>query len=173
MDTFLEILKYCIPALIVVLAVWVILRRLLAENENRRDFELRMQVVKHSLPTQLAAYERLTLLIERTKPQSMLNRLSLNGLSVPQLQQMLLQMVRDEFEHNAAQQIYVSQNAWSLIQQSRESLIQLINTVATKMNGANVILFSNALIEIYGSQSQTPSDVALANLNQEVKKICL
>ena len=63
METFLEILKYILPSLVVVLVVWLMLRKGLANEAERRNFELRKQTANQMTPTRLRAYERFTLFL--------------------------------------------------------------------------------------------------------------
>ena len=66
MDIFFEILKYILPALVVLGATYVVLSKQLANEADRRNFELRKLNVNQITPVRLRAYERLTLLLERT-----------------------------------------------------------------------------------------------------------
>jgi hypothetical protein len=68
-----------------------------------------------SYPLRLQAYERMILFLERIKPQSLLTRIPLEGLSVIDLQSIILRDVRAEFDHNAAQQLYISKETWDKI----------------------------------------------------------
>ena len=91
METFLEILKYILPSLVVVLVVWLMLRKGLANEAERRNFELRKQTANQMTPTRLRAYERFTLFLERTKPEAMLLRYdNLSSMTTATLQQKLL-----------------------------------------------------------------------------------
>lgn len=68
-----------------------------------------------SYPLRLQAYERMILFLERIKPQSLLTRIQLEGMSVLDLQSTILRDVRAEFDHNAAQQLYISKETWDKI----------------------------------------------------------
>ena len=109
---------YILPLLIGVIPLFVIIILMMRRQNNERMMDLR----REALPTRLAAYERLTLLMERTKPDVMVLRFDLSNLSVVQVQQLLLTTVREEFEHNMAQQIYVSLELWAMIGTAREKI---------------------------------------------------
>jgi len=170
METFLEILKYTLPALIVLLTAWVILRKMLAEENYRRNFELRKLTVNQLTPVRLRAYERLTLLLERTKPETILLRCdSLPTMTVSALQQKLLEIIRDEFNHNVSQQLYVSTEAWQRILTAKESLIQLVNQCAGQFSPTdNAISLAQLLIQTYAATENTPTDSTLTFLKQEI-----
>ena len=72
-----EILKYCIPALCVLLATWLVMRQFYKAEADKRLWELKRLSQKEISPLRLRAYERLTLLLERTTPEHMLLELNL------------------------------------------------------------------------------------------------
>ena len=162
-----------LPALLIMVVTWFMARHYITAQRLFYEQELRLKNMKIVTPTQLQAYERLTLVLERTKPESMLNRLTFVGLSKQQMQTLLMQTIRDEFEHNMSQQLYVSPKVWYLIKQARESLVQLINTLAEQLpEEVDALTFAKALVQVYAAQETTPTEQALEHLNQEVKQIC-
>ena len=172
MDIFFEILKYILPALVVLGATYVVLSKQLANEADRRNFELRKLNVNQITPVRLRAYERLTLLLERTKPEAMLLRLNLSNLSNFDLQTQLLKTIRDEFDHNMGQQIYVSPEAWTLVMNARESLMRLVNGSAAQVQPSDSAMqLAQSLIQTYAATETTPTDVALNILKQEVKSM--
>ena len=84
-----------------------------------------------SLPLQLQAYERLILLSERISLPNLINRTSQPGLTARDLQQILTQSIKQEFEHNVTQQIYVTPEAWDAVRNLKEQNIHVINQVAS------------------------------------------
>lgn len=68
-----------------------------------------------SYPLQLQACERMILFLERIKPQNLLTRISTLSLSPTELQQTILQEIRAELDHNAAQQLYIGKDTWKKI----------------------------------------------------------
>lgn len=172
MDIFLQILGYTLPALVVFLTTWLVLRKQLDNEADRRNFELRRLSANQITPVRLRAYERLTLLLERTQPEAMILRLDLQGMSNIDLQSKLLQTIRSEFDHNVAQQIYVSPEAWAMVKNARENLVRVINGAAAQVQptGAAVQL-AQKLIELYSSLQTTPTEAALNCLKNEVKTL--
>ena len=65
METFLEILKISIPALLVMLTAWLVIRNMLRDDQERRRQDLLLQTVKTLTPVRLQAYERVVLFLER------------------------------------------------------------------------------------------------------------
>ena len=85
-------------------------------------------------PIKLSAYERLVLFLERTSPDEILNREIENNMSNFELQVKLLRVIREEFEHNVAQQIYVTPKEWQAVVDAKNDILQLINICATPVN---------------------------------------
>ena len=58
MDIALEIIKYTLPALIVFLTAFVLIRGFIRSEEQRREREISESTQKTVLPIRLQAYER-------------------------------------------------------------------------------------------------------------------
>jgi hypothetical protein len=86
---------------------------------------------KNTLPLKLQAYERLVLLAERIAIPNLVGRVNQTGLSAREMQLLMIQTIRQEFEHNITQQIYVSPEAWEAIRNLKEQNILIINQVST------------------------------------------
>jgi hypothetical protein len=80
---------------------------------------------------QLQAYERLILLTERIALPSLVSRVKHEGLTSRDMQGILTETIRQEFEHNITQQIYVSPEAWDSVRNLKEQNIFIINQVAS------------------------------------------
>lgn len=89
------------------------------------------QAPSSTQPLQLAAYERLVILADRIAIPNLISRTSQPGLSKTQMQQLLTQTIRQEFDHNLSQQIYVSADAWEGVRNLKDQNIHLINQVAS------------------------------------------
>lgn len=75
----------------------------------------------------LQACERLTLMLERINVPNLLLRLPAPaGSSAKEYTATLLLTIREEFEYNVTQQIYVSEALWSILLQARDNVSQLI-----------------------------------------------
>ena len=88
---------------------------------------------KPSKHLQLQAYERLILLADRISLTNLINRVSQSGMGVREMQALLVQSIKQEFDYNITQQIYVSQEAWEAIRNLKDQNILIINQVASFM----------------------------------------
>jgi hypothetical protein len=71
------------------------------------------------------------LLADRIALPNLISRTNQPGLNVHEMQHILLQTVRQEFDHNITQQIYVSPEAWDAIRNLKEQNMLIINQVAS------------------------------------------
>lgn len=170
MNFLLEIAKISIPGILVLLAAYYVLRDLLRNAERTRFYEMKKESAKALTPVKLTAYERLALFLERMKPESLLIRTQLPNMTVHELHIVLLNTIREEFEHNVTQQIYVGNDVWLLTRNAKDSLIQLINSIASDMpDDMPALELSKMIIERYNAVNETPIDLALNALKSEVK----
>ncbi len=100
-------------------------------------------------PLKLQAYERLILLADRIALPNLISRSNQPGLSVREMQNLLVQTIRQEFEHNITQQIYVSPEAWDAIRNLKEQNLLIINQVASYLpESASGLDLNKSLIEM-------------------------
>ncbi|MBO4778667.1 MAG: hypothetical protein J5588_09290 [Bacteroidales bacterium] len=141
------------------------------ENENKkRESEQKIENAKITIPLRIQAYERLVLLLERIKPESMLLRVMTPQMTAGLLHQELLITVRAEFEHNLSQQIYVSQESWNAVKLAKDSLVRLINEEAAKIAaGAPATNLSEAILTQTITQQINPIQNALSILKKDAE----
>jgi hypothetical protein len=169
-EFFLELAKLTIPGVMVLIATYYILSNLMKNEEKNRRYALRRESAKNLNPIRLTAYERLALFLERIEPNSLVIRVQQSYMNVRDLQVALLTTIREEFDHNVTQQIYVSNDVWSVTKNAKESIVQLVNSCADNIpDELPSIELAKMILERYGNIEQTPIDVALAILKNEVK----
>ena len=174
MEVLLEILKYTVPALVVFFTVLVMMRNWAKNEESRRKSEFNMHISDEILPIRLQAYERSILLLERISPESMIMRLSRNDYTARQLVQELLTNITSEFDHNIAQQTYMSTEAWEKMKAAKNQVINLINDTAKEVNpDAKGTTLGKLMLERLTELKSPPTQVAIDFLKQEVKTLFL
>lgn len=168
----LEILKYILPSLLVLLATCVVLVVQMRAETARQLAALKREQANVVTPVRLRGYERLALLLDRTVPETMLLNMNLPEMNCLQLQTALLTQIRQEYDHNAAQQIYVSNELWNLVRASKESLLHLVNVCAQNFKQEDPALkFAETLIKTYNYTPDTPTELAMKRLKQEVREL--
>ncbi|MCL2511676.1 MAG: hypothetical protein FWF09_06465 [Bacteroidales bacterium] len=74
----------------------------------------------------IQAYERILLYTERIELESLVMRTFLPDMTVQQLQGALLKAIREEFEHNTTQQLYVTELTWECVKAARTFISSVI-----------------------------------------------
>lgn len=124
-------------------------------------------------PLAIGAYERLTLFTERMKLPTLANRFSVQGLTVRELQVAIANAIREEYDHNITQQLYVKKEIWEAVTKMREQNTFIVNKLATSLPpDAAAIELSRKLIEFDAQNEEaTLNKMILDALQYEVKAI--
>lgn len=171
MDAFIEILKYTFPAALMLLLTYLILSNFVENEENRRRFYLKKELQKKSLPMRFQAFERLTVLLERITPNRLVIRVKPGTMSVGTYRATLVQTVRDEFDYNVSQQVYVSDDCWNHVVSAKSQVISMINKVAATLGPeATAADLSRALIEAEMQADIYPTRAAILLLKHEAAR---
>ncbi len=127
-------------------------------------------IKKEILPQKLQAYERLTLLLERVAPESLVLREQKKGMNSLKFHSHLLKVVRSEFDHNLAMQVYVPDKTWELIENARIELLKLINSSAVSVDPeSSSIELGRVIIENSTGDVKYYFKKALAALKKDVE----
>lgn len=122
---------------------------------------------------QLQAYERLVILADRIAIPNLISRNNQPGLGKTDMQLLLTQTIRQEFDHNLSQQIYVSADAWEAVRNLKEQNIHLINQVASILPAeANGLDLNKRLLDFVLNQPQGSLHTLVQEaISAEAKKI--
>src|SRR5260221_572226 len=131
--TIIDLLMYFIPALLVLGAMFLLIKKFLERDYRLKLIEAKQSMQKDMLPLRLQSYERLVLFLERISPESILMRTNKPNMTSGQLHGELLSTIRTEFEHNLSQQVYMSNPAWAQIKIAKEEIVKIINTASEKI----------------------------------------
>ncbi len=172
MVEILELAKYVVPSLVVFATAYLVLRSFLNNNYKKKYLELKLSNQKDSLPIRLQAYERLTLLLERISPNSLIHRVNSQGMGANELRNLLVSNIRKEFDHNVSQQIYVSPLAWNVIVTVKEELVSVINRVEASLPAdSQSIELSKGIMHYYKESEKVPMQEALDKLKAEARRL--
>lgn len=130
MEQFLEILKYTIPGLVVFATAYHVLKLFLEDKYNFQAMTQKHDSLKITLPLKIQAYERLSLLCDRLEIQNLLFRLRAPEMTVGGLKTALSIGIQQEFDHNAAAQIYVSETLWKIMKLAKNEQLSLVMNAA-------------------------------------------
>jgi hypothetical protein len=172
MDYLFEILKIILPATVVFVAVWLIIKQFFENETRRRDHELRKGSHATITPLRLQAYERIVIFLERTNPSNLVVRVNKNGMTAQQFHLELIRTIKTEYEHNLSQQIYISYGAWELVKTTKEEITKLINIASTKIeHDKSSSELAMMIINIASNLGKKlPNDIALEFIKKEVNQ---
>src|ERR1700744_4874645 len=122
---------------------------------------------------QLQAYERLILLTDRIALPNLIQRVNTPGLSTREMQSLLTQSIRQEFEHNITQQIYVSAEAWDAVRNFKEQNLLIINQVGSFLpeNATGLDLNKSLLDVLVQNPKASLQNIVSEALAFEAKKL--
>ncbi|RYZ00811.1 MAG: hypothetical protein EOO11_00230 [Chitinophagaceae bacterium] len=125
------------------------------------------------LPLQLQAYERLVILCERISLPALISRTAAADLSAQEMRYVLVENIKQEFDYNTSQQIYVSAAAWDAVRNLRDQNMLVINQVSNVLApGARASELNKQLLEVLmGQEGKALHSAALETLNDEAKRI--
>lgn len=166
----LEILKYILPAIVVLIATHLVVKKFLDNQLRKISLEMRMQQQNNLTPIRLQAYERAILFLERITPSNIVMRINNPSMSASELHQELLKTIRAEYEHNLTQQVYISKMGWTAVKRAKEETIKIINISSTKINStANGLELRKAILDAEMSLENIPTQIAIDMLKEEVR----
>ena len=170
MEVFLEILKYTLPGLLVFLASYFILRKLVDSRYHLQALELKAKYSKDAIPLKLQAYERLILFCDRIDVPNLIMRLNSRDMSSAGLKSAMMISVQKEYEHNIAQQLYISNKLWQIISLAKNDVISFIemNTQGFAADDRSEEL-ARKLLNEYGKLERSPINIAISAIKEESK----
>lgn len=168
MSTF-ETIVIILLGVVFLAIIWMITEFTSIKKEIRERTVVSPETVK----LRLQAYERLTLLAERISLQNLLSRIPNAGLSSRQMQSSLIEAIRQEYDYNISQQVYVSPEVWRAVNNLKEQNIYVVNELASTMPfQASAMDLNKQIIDfLIHNPKASLHNIVLEALNFEAKKI--
>ena len=166
-DKIVELLMYTVPSLITGGVAYFLFTSHFKEQQNSRKWILKRENQKHSLPLRLQAYERLALFLERINPTKLLIRVGPLTDNKVDYQNLLIQHIEQEFEHNLTQQVYISEECWNFISTAKNATIQMIRNASKSEKVDNADKLREVILTDL-LEKQSPSSGALSYIKTEV-----
>ena len=149
MDFLLDLLKITIPALVVFLTVFYLMRTYIQGQLSMQRLHQQDEQQKHTVPLRLQAYERLILLCERVSLDDLMLRLRTRDMNAAELKNVLMLAVKQEFDHNLTQQLYVSTKLWEILSAAKAGLLDLIYLAENEIEANSSDAYSNKLLKLF------------------------
>jgi len=165
-------LKIILPVGLVSYGGYVLVKSFLDKQLEAMRLEQRKDLLKETLPLRLQAYERIMIFLERITPNNLIVRLNDNSYNVFQLQNILIREIREEYNHNLSQQVYMSDEAWNFVKKAMEEIIALINNSANELDKeAPSIELAKRIFENVLQTEEDINGMALRFIKSEVREL--
>ena len=153
---------------------YLLVKRYFDNQQKERLLQMkideRRETLKVVTPIRLQAYERMALFLERISPDSLVLRCYQPGMDLKLLQGVMTKNIRDEWEHNLSQQVYISSELWTRIREAKDEMINLVNSAAVSLTDESDP--TRLAANIFASAAQhSPCDTALEALHKEINEL--
>ncbi|WP_278035606.1 hypothetical protein [Flavobacterium nitratireducens] len=172
MDTtkIIEILAYTIPSLITGGVAYFLFQSHFKDQQKTRLWLIQRENQKMALPLRLQAYERMTLFMERIHPSQLMVRINPISTNKNDYENYIIAHIEQEFEHNIAQQIYISDKCWTVILTAKNATVQMIRNAAKNEKVTNADELRTFVISEL-IEKTSPSTTALSFIKNEVAEL--
>lgn len=163
-----------IQIIVLLLAVLAIVWLITEVNSLKKRLNESNQPDPETQKLRLQAYERMALLSERIALPNLITRTPASGLSSRQMQSALVANIKEEFEYNLSQQIYISTEIWKGIGNLKEQNIYIINQIASILPpNASAMDLNKQIVEfmVQNNPQATLHKVVLDAINYEAHKL--
>ena len=172
MNDLIDLIKILAPAGLMLYLSFLLVKTFLQKQLAEEKLHISQKNQEVVLPIRLQAYERICLLLERISVNNLITRLNNSEISAKQFQNVLVSEIREEFNHNLSQQVYMSDEAWSKVTNAVESNISLINEVGENMHEEDQSLsLAKKILELDMSKESNPIHVALHFVKDEIRSV--
>jgi hypothetical protein len=170
MNTLLIILLGLIPVAAVLVITFLFLKKEGQKEKYNLQLELKKQRQEFFLPSRLEAYQRAILLLERIHPNSLVMRLHNPGMPAKMLQGEFLKAIREEYDHNVAQQLFISPLGWKMVRDAKEETIKIINIAGNQLEAtATGMELSSKILELVAEIGELPNEIVVEQLKSELQ----
>lgn len=172
MELIKNIVIFSLPVIFLATALVLIVRYLLRFYSQRLIEERKRETSKTTLNLRLQAYERIMLFLERIHPVQLVGRIRPDNITASQYRMMVLENIREEFEHNITQQLYVSEALWNQVKSAKERIIGLINATARDLEpDAPALSLATRIVEQSHNQATGQLDLTIRQLKKEISAL--
>ena len=156
----------------ILITAYLFLKKNTSNELTQLKLELKKDRQNFFLPNRVEAYQRLILLLERISPNSLVMRNHHPSLSAKTMQSELLKSIREEFEHNIAQQIFISIEAWETIKNSKEEIVKIINLAGSQLKeDATSTDLAEKIFQIVSEIKIIPTENSIIYLKKELQQL--
>jgi len=166
----IQALLYTLPSIASGFVAFYFFKEYAKSDVGLQKFKLDKEQKKLGITLRLQAYERMTLFLERISPANLVLRIKAQNDDKQAYELSLLHTIETEFEHNLAQQIYITDACWSVISTAKNKTAQIVSACANDDAVLNASELRESIIQKV-INNQAPSDTALAFIKNEVNDL--
>lgn len=164
------ILLTTLPLIIVGIIIISVIKNFLKNERQQRQQSQLLETRKVLMPLKFQAYERIALFLERITPENILMRINKPGISAKELHMLCVTSIKQEFEHNLSQQVYVNYETWLIIRKAKSQIEKLLNETISELKKDDMaMVFATELLSSFVQLQSNPIELAQKALKQEVE----
>ncbi|HVV56421.1 MAG TPA: hypothetical protein VHC47_13895 [Mucilaginibacter sp.] len=168
----LDVIKFTLAGVGTVYVAFFLVKPYLDRYEKVQLAELKKTIAGQTLPLRFQAYERLVLFVERMNPANMLPRLNGASYSAHELHSLIVSEIRNEFQHNVSQQIYVSERAWNVVKRVKEDTMSVVtNAVKALPDTASGLDLSKTILAHMSHLQDDPYEIATGMIRKDLEEL--
>lgn len=128
--------------------------------------------VDPSLMLKLQAYERGILFVDRINPSNMFVRIGASAFQADELHRLVITEIRNEYQHNITQQVYLSEEAWEILTKLKDDTINILNEAARLQPAeARGLELAKTILQQLSLMQTDPYIAAAAIIRNEAHKL--
>ena len=168
MMNFSDYLPYAV-AIIIAIPFLVLLRQFVYTYISLKKQELNALGIKAGNDLRFQAFERMTLFLERIKPQSLVEKFDKN-LAPHEFIFLTEKSIQEEFDYNASLQIYISKVNWQNIVFTKNQILKILKSTYEGLgSNANLEDFKTLFMMNYINEG----DFVTENIEELKKEILI
>ncbi|WP_316785478.1 hypothetical protein [Pedobacter frigiditerrae] len=169
---FTQVAIIAFGGIITVVAAYFLLKNDIQNYFRFKTLEANKDSRGSLFPLRLQAYERLIIFTERINPANLLVRLHQQGIGVKELQAIILNDIKSEYQHNITQQLYVDSVSWNVVRKLKDDTIAMINNVVQGLpETATGIDISKKVLQHMSGIEENPYDLTIDHLKKDIHKL--
>ncbi len=165
-ESILQMFGFLLPAVVTGVVAFYFFKMHTKNEEGRRRYLLHKDSQASTLPIRLQAYERMALFLERISIPNLVVRIAPKSADKAAYENLLIQSIENEFDHNLSQQIYLTDELWNVIKAAKSATVQMIRKAAMSETDSADKLREDILTETMDKTS--PSATALSFVKKEI-----
>ncbi len=174
LELVIELLKYILPAALVFLTMRWMQQQRLEEQKLEAQSKWQQGIAKEQAPMIFHAYERALLFLARLEPDQLLNRVAPVAGPAAQYARMLDMNIKEEYEHNLAQQLYILPDSWEKVSHTQIAVRGMIMQALQNLpEGATSKDLHRLIWESWTGQEQPLTLVAILALKRDTQSLLI